>query len=83
MLAPGQLRLSSRELQLTALDCFTLANGNSELGVIFFIQAVVLMRPDTTSQVTARREIVTLPMGWQEEEAELSSEQHKQFNPGE
>ena len=60
--APGQMRFSSKGLQITAVDGFTHANGSSELVIIFLLQAVVGMRPDTTSQVTALREIVTLPM---------------------
>ena len=46
------------------------------------LKPVARMKPDTTSQVTARREIVILPFGWQEKEVvKLSSEQNKQFDP--
>ena len=70
-------------MQRTAADGFTRADSSSEMGGIF-LQAVIGMKPeDTTSQVTARREIVILPMGWQEKEVEkLSSQQRKHFDPG-
>ena len=49
---------------------------------IFFLQAAVGIKPDKASQVKAQREIVILPMGSQQEVVKLSSEQHKQFDPG-
>ena len=36
--APGQLRFSSREVQRTAVDGFTHADGSSELGEISFLK---------------------------------------------
>ena len=80
--ATGQPRLSSRNMQRTAVDDFLHAYDSSELGGIFFIQAVIGMKlEDTISQMTARWDSVTF-MGWQEEVAKLSSKQHKQFDPG-
>ena len=76
--APGQLCLSSSGVQRTAVDGLTHANGSSELGRIFLLQVIVGMRPDKTSQVTTRREIVILPMEWQEEDVvKLSNKQYK------
>ena len=70
-------------MQRTAVDGFTHADDSVELWRTFFLQVVVGMGSDTTSQVTARREIVILPMGWQEKEVmKLSSKQHKQLDPG-
>ena len=44
-------------MQGTAVDGCMTANGSSELGKIFFLQAVVGVKPEkTTPQFTARRE---------------------------
>ena len=58
--ATGQPRLSSRKMQRTPVDDFLHAYDSSELGGIFFLQVVIGMKPeDTTSQIPARRDIVT------------------------
>ena len=46
-------------MQQTAVDGCTRADGSLELGGISFLQFIVGMRPDTTSKIKARREIVT------------------------
>ena len=79
---PEPPRLSTREMQRTAIDDCTYADGSSKLGKIIFLQALVGMEPDTTLQVTARREIVILSMGWKQGEVKLYDGQNKHFNPG-
>ena len=69
-------------MQRTAVDDFMHAHDSSKLGGFFFLQAFIGMKPkDATSQITARRDVVT-SMGWQEKVVKLSSKQHKQFDPG-
>ena len=48
--APGQLRLSGREMQRTTVDDFTHADGSSELGATISLQVVIGMRPDITDK---------------------------------
>ena len=40
------------------------------------------MKPEKTSQFTARQVFVILPTGRQQREVELNGEQHNQFDPG-
>ena len=47
--APGQPRLSSTEMQQTDVDGFTRADGISELGRIFFVQAVIGIKYEETT----------------------------------
>ena len=62
--APGQLRLPSREMQQTAVDSCTHADGmnSSELSGIFSFEVVVGMKFDISPQFTTRQKFVTLPM---------------------
>ena len=55
------------------------ADGNSELEVVFFLRAVIRMKPEKNiSQVTAFQEITVLPMEWQQEKvSELDNEENK------
>ena len=76
--APTQLRLSNMDVQRTTVDGLTNADGSSGLGGVFFLQAVVGMKPEkTTTQFTAREEIVILPMSWQQQEVELENVKNK------
>ena len=59
---PGQPRLLSRKTQQTAVGSYTPADGSLGLGRIVPLQVFVGVKPDTTSQSTARRKIVVLPM---------------------
>ena len=63
--APGQLRLSSRKMQQTVVDDFTHVDGSSSQAgeSCFLLQAVDGVRPNTTSQLNARRKVVILQMG--------------------
>ena len=82
--APGQPRLPNREMQpITVGDCWY-ADARGLGDTIFFLQAVVGVRPGTTSQVTACRKVVMVTMGWQEKEevVRLNSDQHKQVDAG-
>ena len=69
-------------MQRTDITGYTHAGGSSELGKMIIRQVNVGMKPDITSQVTARREIIILPMGWKQGKVELYNEQNKQFDPG-
>ena len=70
-------------MQGTAVDGCMTANGSSELGKIFFLQAVVGVKPEkTTPQFTARREFVILPMSWQQQQRKLDNEKNKKFDLG-
>lgn len=81
--APEQLRLPSREVYQTAVDGCMHADGSSELGDIFSLEAFIGIRTDkTTPQFTPRQEFGTLPMRQQLREVKLSGEQHKQLDPG-
>ena len=80
--APGQQSLSNREIRpITISGCWH-ADAR-DLGVsIFFLQAATGMKSNITLQVTTRREIVIIPMGWKQGEVELHDKQNKQFDPG-
>ena len=58
----GQPHLWSKDMQQTAVDGCTHTGGSSELGEMKFVQTVAGMKLDITSQVTACRKIVTLPI---------------------
>ena len=60
----GHLHL---EMQQTAVDGFLLADGtrNSEQGEAFSFEADIGMNPEIISHVTARQELVSLPMSRQ------------------
>ena len=72
--APGQTRLSNREMQRIAIYDFSHAHDSS----MSLLQVVAGIIPTTTSQIIAFQEIVILPMEWRQENVvELSSEQQK------
>ena len=62
---PGQVRLSSREIQQTAGNGRTHANVGLKLGRTMPLQIVVGMKPEEPTQLVAVQGIVILPMGWQ------------------
>ena len=63
--APGQPRLSSREIQRTAVDGCTHADGSSKLGESIFLQAVIGVKPKKPpTQLATFQENAILPMAW-------------------
>ena len=70
-------RLLTREMQQTAIDGCMHTDGSSELGEAIFLQGLVGMESGTTLQVTARREIVILPMSWKQGEVKLYDGENK------
>ena len=81
--APGLSRLSRRRVQPISVGGCWHVDAQGLGGSIFFLQAIAGGRLDKPTQLAAFREIVILPMGWQQTgEVKLDNKQHKQFNPG-